>query len=179
MKKFLNSPWTIAIGAAIFSFLLSVGYDLFKGEKLFTTINAIFTWIVTKIAIFFNFEIKVWWILVAIVVLIIILVVLAGATNSKGENKEEFLEYTEDHFRSWNWSWSWKFNRSDYKWHITNLQAHCPQCDTPMIPDRLEDFFQCPRCCFQSSGLGHEKSYEVEEIIIDNLDRKRKNGGQT
>lgn len=179
MKKFLNSPWTIAIGAATFSFLLSVGYDLFKGEKLFTTVHSIFIWAKVKIVTIMNLEIKLWWILAAVVVLLILLLVFVGRNDPSPKNKPDFLNYTEDHIRLWNWSWTWKFSNRDYKWHVTNLQAHCPQCDTPMFHNWDESVFQCPRCRYHAEYDNHENSNEAEAIIIDNLNRKQKSGGQT
>lgn len=94
MKKFLNSPWTIAIGAVAFSFLLSVGYDLFKGKKFFTTINSIFAWIGAKASFLLNFEIKIWWILVVIVALLILLLVLAGRSDASLKNNPDVPEFS-------------------------------------------------------------------------------------
>lgn len=172
MKKVLKSPYTITIlGGLIVLIVWSLISDYMSGDKLLTMFSTILTSVYGAIISFLTFDIKVWWLLLGIACAIIIALIIASS-KPQVQTKPKFRNYTHDHFRTWKWSWNWQF--SDYKsgWHVANLRAHCPQCDTPMFHDQNEDVFQCPRCQFQSGYKNHEKSHEVEAIIIDNLDRK-------
>ncbi len=177
MKKVLRSSWTIGVATTLLGFLLTVGYDLLKGKHIFTTIalfcSTLWSWMIS----FLNFELKVWWILIALAVLAAVLFLVSKLGGAKEETKPDFTSYQSDKFRLWRWSWDWTFDTYEHKWHVKDLKAHCPQCDTPMISDRYEDVFQCPRCRFRAGYDNHEKSYEVEAVIIDNLDRKKSKGG--
>lgn len=176
MKKFLKSPWTISIAPALLSFLLTIIYDLIKGKRILSTVGSILAVIWNAVVTFLTFNLKVWWVIVGIVVILFVLYVIARVSEKNVIQKPDFTSYTEDRFRTWKWSWIWEQNY-EHKWHAANLSAHCPKCDTPMLHDRDEDIFQCPRCKFQSHYDNHEKSYEVEAVIIDNLNRKQKKSG--
>lgn len=172
MKKFLKSPYTISIlGGLIVLIVWSLISDYMSGDKLLTIFSTILTSVYGAIIAFLTFNIKVWWLLLGVSCIIIITLIIANR-KPQVQTKLEFTNYTHDRFRTWKWSWNWKF--SDYKrgWHVSDLRAHCPKCDTPMFHDQYEDVFQCPRCHFQSQYDNHEKSHEVEAVIIDNLDRK-------
>ena len=173
MKKFLKSPYTITIlGGLIVLIIWSLISDYMSGDKLLTMFSAMLTSVYGVIISFLNFNIKVWWLLLGLTCIVVVSLMFASR-KPQAETEPEFKKYTQDYFRTWKWSWNWTF--SDYKggWHISNLKAHCPKCDTPMQHDRFEDVFQCPRCRFQSQYDNHEKSCEVEAVIIDNLDRKK------
>lgn len=174
MKKFFKSPWTIGIGTTLLGFSLTVIYDLVKGKQLLATMCNMFDILKSWLIIFLNFELKVWWVLTGVAIIIIILLIISFSSDNSNNINPDFTAYTTDHFRLWRWSWRWEFNVLQKKWQIINLQAHCPQCDTPMISSWDEDYFRCPRCRFSSKYDDHEKSYEVEAIIIDNLNRRHK-----
>lgn len=177
MKKFLKSPWTIGITTTLLGFLLTIGYDLLKGKQVFTTIALFFSTLWGWIVAFLTFELKVWWVILGFAVLIIVLFVVLRLNKLKDETKPDFINYTSDHFRLWKWSWTWEWSNQHKKWHVANLQAHCPKCDTPMIAYGFgQDVFQCPRCAYRSEAYNHEQSHEVERVIFDNLERQRKNG---
>ena len=62
-------------------------------------------------------------------------------------------------------------------WEIEDIYAHCPQCDTLLIDHtgRYSGYhFTCPRCKFDARGDECEKSYEIQTLISDNIERKRK-----
>ena len=178
MKKFFSSPWTISIATALISFLLTVMYDLIKGVRILSTIIFFLHAIWDAIITFLCYEIQLWWIIIGICGVLLILYLVSRVTVEKENLKPNFISYTKDQFRTWKWSWNWEFSYSQKKWHVSNLKAHCPQCNTPMLSDRYEDTFQCPRCTFQSQYDEHEKSYEVEAVIIDNLNRMKQSGEQ-
>lgn len=177
MKKLLKSSWTIGIATTLLGFLLTVGYDLIKEKQVFTTIGMIFSTLWSWIIAFMTFDLKVWWVLLGIATIFAALFVMAKISEQKEKTQPDFTSYTRDHFRTWKWSWEWAFSKYEQKWHVSKLKAHCPKCDTPMLSDRDGDVFQCPRCRFYASYDEHEKPYEVEAIIIDNLKRKIDVGG--
>lgn len=79
--------------------------------------------------------------------------------------------------KNWKWTWNWKWNNSKNAWIISDFQAHCPNCDTPMI-DNSSSYslsYNCPRCNFLANGESCDEPHKIERIILDNIDRKRKN----
>ena len=119
---------------------------------------------------------KVWWVLLGIGAIILALIIIAKISDSKESEPPAFLVYKKDKIGDWNWSWDWEFNRYDYKWHIKDLKAHCPKCDTPMFHDAHDTKFQCPRCNYETDyRTKFKRRSEVEAIIIDNLHRQEKN----
>lgn len=176
MKNFLKSPWTISITTAVFSFFLTVIYDIIKKKQLLSTMKAILLSLQNGFVAFLNYELKVWWILLGIVALFLLLLIISGIKNGEGkDNKPDFIDYTEDHFGDWKWSWEWRYNTLKATWYLSQLKAHCPKCDTPMFLDSDGYLFRCPRCGFVSyQRNGYKKSYDVHALIIDNLNRKRK-----
>lgn len=173
MKKFFKSPWTISIATALISFILTVIYDLLKGKQILSTISLLLVKIWDVIVTFLCFDIKLWWIIIVISIMLLILYSVSKMTPKKSSLKQDFMSYTNDQFRNWKWSWNWEYSNYQKKWHVSNLVAHCPQCNTPMLSDTYEITFHCPRCKFQSQYNDNEKSYEVEAVIIDNLNRKK------
>ena len=176
MKKFLKSPWTISIGSTLLGFLLTVLYDFAKGKHVFSTIKAVFTTLYDWIVLSLNFQIRVWWILLALAVLVVIRCIILHNKQEQSDERPAFLDYTSDRFSKWKWSWEWNFSSLEQKWQVSNLHPHCPKCDTPMLSDKYESYFQCPRCKYDSGYENIEKSYEVEAVIIDNLDRRFRSG---
>ena len=176
MKKILKSPWTIAVVSAFIAPIATIIIDAIMKKPLLSTlwnvIKTIWSWIIT----FLTFDLKVWWVLLGIGVVIGILIIVAIVSDAKQEEREpEFVSYKEDYFGGWKWSWNWNFNRYDMKWHVDDIQAHCPKCDTPMFYDYRDTVFECPRCKFKTDYRSKHKSrVEVEAIIIDNLNRKEK-----
>lgn len=176
MKKFFKTPWGISIGTAIFSFLLFLGYDLLKSQPALSTLGSILQAVGTAILAFFNFQLRVWWIIIGIIVLIIAIYIWYKVSDAKEPNRPDFCNYNNDTFQHWRWSWSWSWN--DYKkaWTVNELRAHCPQCNTPMIDHSSATFgaqFSCPRCNFHAHDDNCDIPFKVERVILDNLDRKK------
>ena len=175
IKRFSKSPWTLALMPVLFGTMLTAIYDAIKDKPILSTlwgwIKTIWGWIVA----FLNFELKVWWVLIGISVIIAVLIIISKLSNEKENTLPSFTSYKEDIFGEWKWSWDWHLNSYDKKWHVDNLRAHCPKCDTPMFHDNSDIRFQCPRCGFETNwGSNHKNRFEVEAIIIDNLERKKK-----
>ncbi len=175
-KNWKKSPWTISLVTAIFSLLLTMGYDYSKNEPILSTVWNIIKWIWHIIIVILNFDLKVWWILIALLVFIIFVYVFDKYNNSE-TFKPDFYSYREDKLKKWRWTWNWKWSNSKKAWVISNLSAHCPNCDTPMIEHSsiYGLSFDCPRCEFSANDSECEEPYKIERIILDNIDRKRKN----
>lgn len=167
----------ISIGTAIFSFLLSLGYDLLKDKPVFSTIWAVLKAIGKFIIAFLSYELKVWWIIAAIIVIVGIICALSKILDKKEKTKPAFLEYKSDHFRHWQWSWEWEWSSYRRSWCVSKLTAHCPKCNTAMIDhsDYISGIiFSCPRCNYQAIDHECDQAGNVERVIIDNLDREYK-----
>lgn len=171
MKKVLTSPWTIAIVSAFLAPIATLIIDAIMKKPLLSTLIEVLKTILKLVVSFLTFDIKVWWIIVSIVVIVLSLSLYAKVLDSK-ENKTAFLEYTEDIFEQWKWSWDWEKRSYDANWHINNLKAHCPKCDTPMFPNINGTVFSCPRCGSRNCMTKHKQLYEIEAVILDNLRRK-------
>jgi len=178
-KKWLNSPWTINIGTAIFSLLVTVLYDYFKKQPVLTTIWSILKWTGNIIWEFLNFDFKVWW-LIVVALLLISFVIIVDKVKKEETFKPDFYSYREDKFKRWKWTWNWKFDNRQKAWIISDLQAHCPKCDTPMInhSNMYSLFFDCPRCDFKKRDEECDEPHKIERIILDNIDRREKIANQ-
>lgn len=176
MQKWIKSPWGISIGTAIFSLLLTMGYDNAKGKPILSTIWNIIVWFWELILSILNFNLKVWWIIGAVGIFIFILYIIAKFKKEE-TFKPDFYSYREDRVKKWKWTWNWKWNNSKDAWVISDFKAHCPNCDTPLIDysnNRYGLSFDCPRCSFKASGDNCDEPFKIEHIILDNIDRKRK-----
>ncbi|HYE08636.1 MAG TPA: hypothetical protein VEF53_00500 [Patescibacteria group bacterium] len=175
-KNWIKSSWTISIGTAIFSLLLTMGYDYSKSKPILSTILQILKEIWNFTILVLNFNFKVWWLIVGIIVLIAITYLVI---NSKPEEtfKPDFYSYREGKFKLWRWSWNWKWNNSKNVWCISDLTAHCPNCDTPLIEHSsiYGLIFDCPRCDFRAKDSQSDEPNKIEMIILDNIERKRRN----
>lgn len=170
MKKFWNSKWTFALITSFAGTLFTVFIDWLKKKDIFSTLKLVFTTVWRWLLAFLNFEIKVWWILVALGVLVVILWVIAKIANAKESDPPAWMQYTEDRFTDWKWSWTWE--KGPYgKYQVANLVAHCPKCDTPMRHDNYDTVFHCSRCQYDSRR--HKDNHDDVLIVIhDNIQRK-------
>ena len=173
-EKWIKSPITIGFGTTIFGFLLTVIYDYSKKEPILTTVWSIIKWIGNLVWTIINFDLKVWWVILAISLLTLLLYIIV---KFKGiENfKPDFYNYNEDILKEWRWSWEWVFSDSLKAWCLTNLKAHCPKCETPMMSQSVsyQMQFECPRCGFNSSDRQPDEFAKIERIIYDNIERKK------
>ncbi|MDF0719512.1 hypothetical protein P0M11_05805 [Kaistella sp. PBT33-4] len=173
-EHWTNSAWTISIGTAIFSLLLTMGYDYSKEKPILTTVWTILKWVANLIWTVLNFDLKVWWIIVAVIVFILIIILIDKFKNEE-TFKPDFYSYREGKFKRWRWTWGWNWNSSKNAWIISGMKAHCPNCDTPMIEHSsiYGLSFDCPRCEFRASDGQCDEPHKIERIILDNIDRQR------
>lgn len=173
-EHWTKSAWTISIGTAIFSLFLTMVYDYSKEKPILSTVWSFLKWIANLIWSVLNFDLKVWWIVVAVFVFILTLVII-DKFKRKETFKPDFYNYREDKFKNWRWSWDWNWNRNKNAWIISEMKAHCPHCDTPLI-DHSNSYilsFDCPRCEFNAIDRQCDEQYKIERIILDNIDRQR------
>lgn len=173
-EKWTKAPWTISIATAIFSLVLTMGYDYSKSKPIWTTIWAILKWIGNFFWSIFNFDLKVWWILAGTLIFILVIYIISKFQKEESF-KPDFYTYREGRFKKWKWTWSWEWNNSKNAWTISNMKAHCPNCDTPLIEHSsiYGLSFDCPRCDFRANDGQCEEPHKIERIILDNIDRKR------
>jgi hypothetical protein len=170
-EHWIKSSWSISIGSAIFSLLLTIGYDYSKEKPILTTVWSILNWVATLIRTILNFDLKAWWIIVAIIIFIVIIAIIDKFKKAE-TFKSDFYNYREDKFKRWRWTWNW--NRSKNEWIISDLKAHCPNCDTPMIghSSLFGLSYDCPRCEFRASDGECDEPHKIERIILDNIVRR-------
>ncbi|MBQ8311838.1 MAG: hypothetical protein IJX84_01345 [Clostridia bacterium] len=170
VKEFFLNPWVVTVGGGIILLGVPGIWDLIQKKEFLTTLKTVISFMWKLIIGFLNLQLRLWWILVAIAVGVLVLWIIVKIKDR--ENEPEFLKYTEDRFIQWKWSWTWELGYNK-KWHVDNLMAHCPQCDTRMQHDTYEIHFRCPRCGFDSHDV-LQNSNAVEAVIHDNLRRAEK-----
>ena len=173
-EKWTKSPWTVSISTTIISFLLTLANDYFKGKPILTTVLYVLKWVSSFIWSILCFDVKVWW-LIVVIIFFFSAFYLYNKFKQDGF-KPDFYDYTEDQFKMWTWSWNWLWSNSKNAWMVSNLHAHCPNCNTPMIENSSYHVlsFNCPRCDYHSRNGQCDEPHKVERIILDNIERKRK-----
>ena len=172
-EHWIKSSWAISIGTAIFSLLLTIAYDYFKEKPVLSTIWAIIRWIKNLTWNFLNFDLKIWWIIVAFILLTFIIKIINNS-KIKETSTHKFHDYREGKFKKWRWTWSWRLNNIRKAWIISDMKAHCPNCDTAMIDYSSTYYleFGCPRCDFKAHDSQCDEPQKIERIILDDIDRK-------
>ena len=107
MKKFIKNPWVLGIGTTVIGgVLLSFALDWIKGVDWLSTLRTVISHIVNAIVVFLNFELKVWWLLVAIALLAGTLIVVSRILDAKKKSTPlHFLSYTKDSILGYVWEW--------------------------------------------------------------------------
>lgn len=105
MKRLLKHPVIVAIIPVILSFILTVLYDMVKNRQLLSTAKNILSFIINCVTSFLQFNIKVWWIVVAMVIIIGILFILFKIGNAKNYKQSNplWIQYQKDSINGWNW----------------------------------------------------------------------------
>lgn len=173
MKKFLKNPWTIGIGTTVIGGVaLSVVLDLIKKISILSTLKDIITFIGNCLVAFLTFEIKVWWLMVAVAAVFAILWIIAKcSTMPRSLNQSSFLKYTQDSFLGHTWEWTWKKNWEG-TYEVEGLYPICNKCRTPLL--QTGNFYgqmKCPRC----HDITHINPSEEAEILVLIYDNARKN----
>ena len=173
MKKILKNPWAIGVGTGLIAGVLSTFIvDLLKKVSLASTFKSVIKFIWKCIVSFLAFNIKVWWLLIAIGVLVFALWIISKYYDAKEENEQtSFLNYTQDSFSGKCWEWVWRKNRFG-KYVIDNLHPICSNCKTPLVQDHAySDDFKCPRCNKKAKIYSNDVT-NATTLIYDNVKRE-------
>ena len=169
MKRFLKSAWTISIGSTVIGgLLLTILLDVVQKISILSTLKSILEFLWKCIISFLNFEIKLWWLLVAVGLLFVVLWIIVKFYDAKGTpSHSSFLNYTQDFISGYWWEWSWKKNW-DGQYEVDGLHPICGKCKTIFLP--THNFYgqlKCPRC-HETTRLDSSVEDEVLVLIYDN-----------
>ena len=106
-KRFMKNPWTISIGSGLIVLVITIIIDAVSTKQIFSTIGAIFVAIWNGIVVFLNFDVKVWWILVALVFIFLVLYAIYKITDTKPFPKNHPMSYRQDNILGYKWKWLW------------------------------------------------------------------------
>lgn len=171
MKKFVKNPWVIGIGTAVIGgVLLSFVLDWIKGVDWLSTLKTIVDCIVNAIVAFLNFELKVWWVLVAITLLIVALLIYSKVLDAKEKsNHILFLTYTKDSMLGYTWEWEYR-ETSDRKYSLANLHPVCSNCG--MILKQSYTLYGSEMKCLRCNTTHKWEDYyltDAKMLIEDNI----------
>ncbi len=173
IKAFFENPWIITIGSGLIVLIVTIAIDVITADKVFSTIMTVTTSIWTIIITALNFEIKVWWMLVAILMVILGLFLLIRLANKKVHPpaQPKFLQYTKDTILGFKWEWDWEKYGGTY--HVENLRSICFYCDTPLKTKSrgYGKYHICLRCNSETCRAMPEKD-DIIMLIRDNARRE-------
>lgn len=174
MKKFIKNPWVIAVGSTVIGgVLLSFVLDWIKGVDWLSTLKVVAKFIADTIISVLNFEIKVWWLLVAIALIVVGLIIFVKILDFKDKtNPIPFLSYTKDSVLEYTWEWEYR-KTSDGKYTISNLHPVCSKCGM-ILKQGYTGYgmeMQCLRC---NTSQRWEDRYrdDAQMLIEDNIKKQ-------
>ena len=171
MKKFIKNPWVIAVGSTVIGgVLLSFVLDWIKGVDWLSTLKVVIKFIANIIVTFLNFELKVWWVLVAIALLFVALIIYSKILDTKEKNNPiSFLSYTKDF--AVGYTWEWEYRKTNYgKYTISNLHPVCSKCGM-ILKQGYTGYgmeMQCLRCNTSQRWEDHYRD-DAQMLIEDNI----------
>jgi hypothetical protein len=170
LKKFVKNPWVLGIGTTVIGgILLSFVLDWIKGVDWLSTLQIVVTFIFNTIVAFLMFELKVWWILIAIALIVVALIIVAKVYDTKP--KSSFLSYTKDTVLGYTWEWEYK-KTYDGKYTICNLHPVCSDCGMRLKQSGVYGgHMDCLRC---NASYEWDDSYltDAQMLIEDNIKKK-------
>lgn len=170
MKKFLKNSWVFTIGTTVIGgVLLTLVNDWIKKVDWLSTLKTVIKSIVDAVIAFLNFEIKVWWLLIAIAILFALLVIYVKVLDAKEKsNPIPFLSYTTDSVLGYTWEWEYK-KTYDGKYTIANLHPVCSKCG--MILKQGGSYGQKMEClrCNTSHDWKEDYRTDAQMLIEDNI----------
>lgn len=170
MKKFLKSPWVIALTPTFIGFILTVVYDMLKGKQVLSTIVYILKAIWIGIISFLNLNFKVWWLLVGVAAIVFILWIAVKIYLVINE-EPTFMKYTKDTIHGWNWEWDWRKNYYG-KYEIGNLHPVCDSCGTALTSKHdYQNNLYCVRCGNIYNGMNLPDENHIKLYISDSVNR--------
>lgn len=117
-----------------------------KSLNLIDAFVVVYNSVISGIAAFLTFEIKLWWLLTGIAVLVLVIYV-----DSKFPSKhvqDNFRKYTSDTIDGIKWQWRWYFNSFYQQNMITNLRSLCIHCHAELVEkyDYYNHRLECVIC---------------------------------
>lgn len=176
MRKRLKNPWILGIGTTVIGgVLLSFVLDWIKGVDWLSTLKTVINFIFKAFVTFVTFELKVWWVLIAIALIVVALVIVAKFHDTKPQLS--FLSYTKDSVLGYTWEWEYK-KTYDGKYTICNLHPVCSTCGMRLKQVGVYgDQMDCLRC---NTSYEWDYSYltDAQMLIEDNIKKKYIQGQQ-
>ena len=173
MKKFAKNPWVIGTGTTVIGgVLLSFVLDWIKGVNLLSTLKSVIKFVVKAIVAFLNFDLKLWWVLIAIALIVVVFIIIAKILEAKDKsNPVSFLHYTKDTVLGYSWEWDYR-KTHDGKFTISGLHPVCSKCG--MCLKQGGSFgmqMQCLRCN-TSQDWKDDYLEDAQMLIEDNIRTK-------
>jgi hypothetical protein len=173
-KSFLNHPWFLVIGGAIFSYVLpsihiSITQNISIVKGLYNVGKAIINFIVR----FFSFRIPLWILFLVIFGLLSIFILISMIITNK-KVLQKWKNYTCEYYGEWLFEWGYTEN----VWgntQISNLRPICAncRCDLSVENDTYNfnkrGYLYCPKCSSKFPLLNHNTLEDLEKVIIRNV----------
>ena len=174
MKKFVKNSWVLGIGTTVIGgVILSFILDWIKGVDWLSTLKVALKFIADTVISILNFEIKVWWLLVAIALIVIGLVIFSKFLDFKDKsNPIQFLSYTKDSVLGY--TWEWEYRKTNYgKYTISNLHPVCSKCEMNLKQCHTVYGMEmkCLRCDTTQKWEDHYQ-YDAQMLIEDNIKKQ-------
>jgi len=170
MKKITRNPWVLGIGTTVIGgVLLSLLNDWIKKVDWLSTLKAVISFITNAVIAFLNFEIKVWWLLVAIAILFAVLAIYVKILDAKAKSSPvPFLSYTKDSVLGYTWEWDYS-KTYDGKYTISNLHPICSKCGMKLKQGGTFGFEMICLRCNTSQNWEDNLLYDAQMLIEDNI----------
>lgn len=173
MKKLAKNPWVLGIGTTVIGgVLLSLLLDWIQGIDWLSTFKNVMRLIFNDVVCFLNFEIKVWWLLIAIAIIVVGLFVAAKMSDFQSNNiHPSFLQYTKDYILGYSWEWTYS-KMYDGKYTISNLHPVCTKCGMRLKQGGLYGTeMECLRCNTTKKWENHYLT-DAQLLIEDNIKKR-------
>lgn len=161
-KKLINSTWVVSLVSTAFSVIITMLFDILISKPILSTLIRIL-----------GFELKVWWVLLAVSIMFAFKLVLNRLKETKSA-EPKYKNYTSDIFKKWKWAWKWIYYNDKNSWAVSELTALCPECTSTMLEheDLINNIsYECPLCDFYSKGESEEHPMKIQQLIMDKAKR--------
>lgn len=173
-KSWKNNPWIIGTAMTVLGFLLTILRDFIKEKPVFTTvwngIQAIYIFFIKLFVV----EIKVWILLITILLIFLVKYIIKSLKIKSKKDSFNFKSYTTDNFKGFNWNWKWIFHPIENHFITDGIYPECKTCNTRLLKKDFYDYYYCPRCEKEYNNLSTSILTDIEGLIIDNLDKKKR-----
>jgi len=92
LKKWYKSPQGIGFSSAFFGVILTLSLDILRDRPVFSTIISVFNFLMNNLLIFLSFELRVWWLLLAVAGIVLISIILIKLNSPEREMYAKILK---------------------------------------------------------------------------------------